>query len=1170
MKPRSALRHAVVSALCLASFGVFGAHCSVDRAPAGLRATPAGTGPQIVFDVERQPLPEIPQPNDIATWPDPTSRTGRRINVSTQSPTTMETTARQQFGNMEGWGTFAPVTLAFTREPGADATKAAIDLDDVRLRMQNDGHDFTNDPVYIVNLKTGVPVMVDMGDGNFPLTPRDLNLYFPNDPKVAQQNIVFESVEEGAGMTQAEYSPSLDLDFDGVLDHPNTLGPLGPNQIHGVDDLMSWYERQSDTLILQPLLPLDEMTPYAVVVTDRLHGPDGQPVRSPFAYVNHPEQTADLQPLVSILSDASRANYYGDIAGSGAGHVAFAWTFTTEPVYDDLRRLRDGLYGKGPFASFATQFPPTVTALRAVGMATDPSLEKEPLPSFPQCVPALGQPYIVNVAAAHDALQLIVTVALAKEFSLTASQEAAILDSLQYVDHFVIGTFRSPYLVGSDPAHENPEESFNLDFQTGQGRVTSDVVPFFLAVPKAKPGAAQPFPTVMWSHGTSLFKEEAIVRVGYFARQGVATLAIDMPGHGLYLNKSQNSIAEVALGSSCNVEWLQAMDGCVGNPADKTCAGRAHDLNGDGTPDSGGELWTAHIFHSRDNIRQSVLDQMQTVRVVESFDGKTMSSQDFNSDGKPDLAGDFDGDGTPDIGAGKPIYTAGNSYGGIVAMIHGALDPYVVASAPISGGGGLVNVVEHSSLIPTSVFEQIISPLVIAVPASSRGPGTTAPATNCSANQMSLRFEVNSLLNSAELEIACLDPGELGPNMTVLVTNTRNKVTHCARSDAQGNVRVPFPADQGDGVTVGIYKQADVVQSYDGCALKPGVSIHPDRLVSTWEQGASSFTPIGGLQATCPSGAGCQQYWGTMYPVGTPLVAPQEGLGYARQTPDERRLLTITQGAVDVADPINFAPYYMFKTVPGVNGEALPHRGILVQNTVGDPYVPIATGSAFARAAGVLPFLPPRAATLMPEYADYATPQPLYDAFGGMTPNDVLLQNHVIRGIARLAYTQAGPSCGVNYVPPPPPGSSSTCTTPPAFDPSTCGQTLYDADWNSEGTNLEDAPHPATPLRLARLTQTASDPTSLATAWAPRIADLAPGAPDTTAGSTPVLGLVNAYINPLGQHVFFINDPCRAFDDVTYFDTMMARYLASGGTDYYAVSHPQTHKCMATQSCPFD
>src|SRR5215472_11198803 len=61
---------------------LFTSQCSGDRVPSGLRATPAGTGPTIVFDLTVRPLPDIPIPNDIATFADPTSRTGRRLNAS--------------------------------------------------------------------------------------------------------------------------------------------------------------------------------------------------------------------------------------------------------------------------------------------------------------------------------------------------------------------------------------------------------------------------------------------------------------------------------------------------------------------------------------------------------------------------------------------------------------------------------------------------------------------------------------------------------------------------------------------------------------------------------------------------------------------------------------------------------------------------------------------------------------------------------------------------------------------------------------------------------------------------------------------------------------------------------------------------------------------------------
>ena len=43
------------------------------------------------------------------------------------------------------------------------------------------------------------------------------------------------------------------------------------------------------------------------------------------------------------------------------------------------------------------------------------------------------------------------------------------------------------------------------------------------------------------------------------------------------------------------------------------------------------------------------------------------------------------------------------------------------------------------------------------------------------------------------------------------------------------------------------------------------------------------------------------------------------------------------------------------------------------------------------------------------------TPQPLYDAFGGKTPNQVLIENYEVEGVYRFGRRPAGPNCGVNY-----------------------------------------------------------------------------------------------------------------------------------------------------------
>ena len=56
-------------------------------------------------------------------------------------------------------------------------------------------------------------------------------------------------------------------DNDGILDVPNLYQIDTDNP---VDDLLTWYERSSNTLIMRPVVPLYEESTYAVVLTNRL------------------------------------------------------------------------------------------------------------------------------------------------------------------------------------------------------------------------------------------------------------------------------------------------------------------------------------------------------------------------------------------------------------------------------------------------------------------------------------------------------------------------------------------------------------------------------------------------------------------------------------------------------------------------------------------------------------------------------------------------------------------------------------------------------------------------------------------------------------------------------------------------------------------------------------
>ncbi len=1135
------------------------ASCTGDTVPTGLQATPPGTGPVVVFDLTAQPLPNIPLPNDVATFADPTSRTGLRLNASLVAPTHMEMVARQGFDDMEGWGTYEAITVGFSPAPGADPTQPALDLANVLSRMTGDDYDFSNDPVYLVNLTTGLPVPLDIGAGNFPLTVSDPTSYYPNDVKVAEQNLLFETVEEGVGLTQADYTPARDLDFDGVLDHPDTFGPA--KQVPGVDNLLTWYERETDTLRIRPLLPLEEKTTYAVVLTDRLTGPNGQPVRSPFPTINHPSQSAGLAEVAGALGMHSHAAYFGDIAGSGLGHVAFVWTFTTQPVHEDLSLLRDGLYGHGPFARFAAQFPPQPTLFQAVGMTPNEADEPPSWQTSPICAPLVGHPYTVFVSDFASDLDI-----LYQQFGYSGSTLSLLDQEATNIDHIVIGTFPSPYLMG-DPASADPDTQFHLNFKTGTGDVQQDLVHFYMTVPKtdAKKGFQQPFPVAFWGHGVTGADDEVLLEAGHFAKQGIAMIAFDAPEHGRVIDPGTLKLATGLLEGSCLAPWITGIG-----------SGRAHDLNGDGVADSGGLWWTAHMFHTRDNVRQAIVDSMQATRMLRTFDGNTLATQDYNNDGSlDDLAGDFDGDGTPDLGGPHVnIYASGESLGGLLSEIQGGIDPNITAAAPVSGGGGgAYDIALRSYGVADAVMLQVLSPLIIAVPSSDRPPDSNGnKQTQCSATQRSLRWFVNDLTGSTEVEIACLDPTELASNMTVVVANLSNGVLRCSRTwaalpdgtpDLNGRFRIAIPASIGDAIDIQVFNAPDLVDSYKTCIVPAGTM--PGRHVNTWEQAAISVGPVADPSAVCPSDAmnGCQQFRETFYEVGSGLVAPQEGLGLSRQTPDFRKLMDLVQAAFDPADPINYAPYYMMRPLLGVDGTVLPPRALLSIDTVGDGFVNIASGIAFGRAAGVVPFFGPSGATSFPQYADYATPESLFSQWG-RTANDVLINTYEVEGIARLARAPAGKTCAVNYAP------SMACTSAPAKNATACADALYDADWLSEGQEQYDQQHPLIPLRSVRdATVHATDTTSLAGVWAPRLAGT-PFTTDSAAWKNPVVAMANVYFQLTGQHSFDAGDPCQAFDTATYLNGTLARFFSSSGTDVYYLSHPASHRCLATQTCAFE
>jgi len=1212
--------------------------CSVDEVPDGLKRTPAcdreaGTcGATVKWDLYHKPLPDIPFPNDQAMWPDPTSRTGMRVNASTVAPTSFETTIRRKFDQLEGFGTTAPITVSFEKPEGGKPGDAAIDLANVIKHHQGDDYELADDLIYVVNLKTGVPAVLDLGEGSFQFVIRDKGKYWRNDTRKSEQNLLWETADETIDPDTGKqrpgsvvngvpvYKPEWDTDFDGILDRPNLLDQNNgcPSQVAvalgTVDDadrdacitdkLLTFYERETDTLIARPLVPLEEKTQYAVVVTDRLLDSRGNPVRSPFDFVYHPSQESSIARLKAHLSNPDLKEYFGDIGGTGLEHVAFAWTFTTEPVTEDLRVIRDGLYGKGPLASLSKSFPQEMQLSRAAGLVDEEALAEgaeEPTnwETRAECKDKVANYHIVK----FDKIKGVLNELVNQGFGFEGPPLDALLNSFDAVDHIAIGEFESPFLIEGGPKGVDPQASFDMDFQTGKGKVYRDKVQFLIAVPKETPEHKQPFPVAYYGHGYTSSSLEALGFAGHLAAQGIASVGMNATFHGLELGGTELQLARNLFKTACEAPFASAL-----------LSGRARDLDGDGTPDSGGDYWTPYMFHTRDVVRQSAVDLLQMFRVFKGFDGKRLAPQsvdkktgrllqDYNNDGVAnDLAGDFDGDGTPDIGGPDvEFYAWGQSLGGFTSPPLAALDPQVVAAAPTAGATLMdVGVRTFQGGVYESIYLRMLGPLLVGGPMGKDPVEVTKASSTCSDDQISLRFAVVDVNDDREVEFGCLDKSALSKEGgTLLVTNGKNGEVRCGRIDKDGRFRVGIPASLGDRLEVQIYDQPDVVDSYDGetgCNITVDES-HRVALINSWGDGLiknGAPDPVTG-EIACETEGGCTKFQNKYFGKGTPLRAIAEGIGYIRQTPSLRRLIAFATTIVDPADSINYMPLFGLHPTTDPDGNPMPPTALLNTVTIGDMNVPLSAGIAMGRAAGAVPFLRPDAVDRYPALADYVTPAPLYSALGGKTPNRTLIDHHVLEGINRLKREAPADltSCHANEVPVTTedvvchPNCSDTdissclshqvcengrCVGDPV-SAGDCAQYLYDIDVLDEGRSLYGENEASVPLRVARLAMPA-DADNVDAVWEPRLTGK-PYSPDQTAWKADrrIVGQLMAYIEPKGVHGFDTANPCQNWDSGQYMINLFGRFFKSSGADVYYLSHPSSHQCLGKQygkgSCSF-
>lgn len=1118
--------------------------------PVGLGETRRAGGPVVVWDLEHKPLPEIPLPNDQATRLDPTSPTGRRLNIGRVAETRYEERTRQRFNRLDGFGAYAPITVRFD---------GPLDLPSIVAR-QRDNDDFRDDAVFLLNVdpvceRFGEEIAIDFGRGRFPATLMSRSVRVP-DPEAPggyrldeSGNKLFDYDPQGESLTilfsdknedengNGDLDDGEDLNGNGVLDPANFVDPGACDGVPEstpdydrcvADNLMNWYERATNTLILKPLWPLEERCTHAVVMTRRLLGANGRPVESPFPAVQPADQIDALAPVAGLLPRYGLSN----------ADVAFAWSFTVGTMTRDVEVLRKGIHGHGPMARLAEEFPVSEfdvwTRNQWRALSGDPPVEPDTQLLRGGCLTAA----FAELGGTGDGDKQI-----CGGYADFAS-----------VGGIFAGRFAAPsFLVDRDghatesyPADE--DEVWDVEPERGRAVYGRTEVTFWCALPRedARPAEVEcnpgnpegrawckPYPVVFYTHGYGGFKGEFVLHAGRHTQMGFAGCGLDSFGHGGSIAFDPFCPGGLELQAGRDVLRRYGVPELIS----MVFYGRDRDLNNDGCSDSGADQWTASVFHTRDVVRQSVIEEMQFVRMLHAMDGNRLDSH-----GR--VLGDVDGDGEPDIGGATNIVTAwGISLGGQLLGVLAGAEPALDAVSPNAVGAGLteISVRLGQGGLAEAVMLPTLGPLMVGclpVDEHQNPLSVGASSESCigelgsqQAGELILAWYAHDNAKLAVRPFARVPGVEAGD--IVVIENLDKRTRRETIVGARGWFRGSIAADALSPIA-----RRSVLGMIDGDRLPIAYEDTPtlgDRIRVSVLESSSRNT-----KAVIDEWEWDVSFQGTTYPAGAPLVAMQEGLGYRRNTPEFRRFYSIAQHAVNPADPAVWARRYRDDPIQAPYDPAWwPGRShVMVMPTVGDPQVPIATGVALGRAAGLLGSWDRAPDRFGPEHGwrELFVPDPRY----GKSIDQWLVDNYVVEGDWRMQRF-AGYDANPNVLFDPDDVSDGTARF-------SC---LHEDDWSAKNgefhcpVEIDDepvwfgVPHPEPGGALRR---------------------------DRPLGDGSFDALRIPLLRPAGQHGIYNPQPFRPFDADAYMVSFTARYFATRGRD---LSHEPGCDCAYVQRPSF-
>lgn len=408
------------------------------------------------------------------------------------------------------------------------------------------------------------------------------------------------------------------------------------------------------TIGIVPLRPLQQATSYMVVITDDVKdtlGNDATPDQTYFLA----KRTA---PLITPVSAAANPATCPTVATSTDPLLPVTSACSLEPLRQLIGTQEAAAASAGvPRADIVLSWVATTQSITPVLMAaraiTQPSTAT--LANSGLTTAAAGLPPIADIYIGVMPLKYYSTAPSAANPTgpLTGSWKAA------------PGAYNPPFnALGLDPTSTNL--TFANPIPVAQSTQT---VPVLLTIPNAASGKTKPaagWPIVIFQHGITRNRTDALAISATMANLGFAVIAIDQPLHGV---------------GPTNPFYIE------NTPFGPISGERTFDLdlsnNTTGAPGPDGVIDTSgtytinltSLLTSRDNLRQAVADLFTLA--------KSIPTMNYDADAAPD----FDG---------SRIAFVGQSLGGIVGLNFIALDSSVNTAVLSVPGGGIARLLDGS------------------------------------------------------------------------------------------------------------------------------------------------------------------------------------------------------------------------------------------------------------------------------------------------------------------------------------------------------------------------------------------------------------------------------------------------------------------------------------------